>query len=288
MELQQKPCPPTASSWFITMFSSFLFGLDFATLLMFIIFSFLVIPPIVFGILFWSLLLAIVFFLRRRDHHCGIDWWWWKTPHKFDPVCSPGTFTHNKASQTYQTQTPTHPWHLLQNHVLLGVQKATKQTVTKLHSQTSSPLFLPSSFSFTPLSSSSTYNHKHLHVHFFSTLPSCFSRGSTYSPAPSLQTLFNCLSPEDVFTFVWDTGCSCKVSPQMYKTLWTDLTLLLPIPKSWALVTHLSVAVGTVEWVVSDNNRQPYTIRTSALLVPASRTRLLSTQSYLKGTSVFG
>ena len=63
---------------------------------MFIILSFLVIPPIVFGILFWSLLLSIVFFLRRRDHHRGIDWWWWKTPHKSDPVYSPGTFTHNK------------------------------------------------------------------------------------------------------------------------------------------------------------------------------------------------
>ena len=68
-------------------------------------FSFSVIPSIVFGILFWFLILAIIFFLCRRDHHCGIDWWWWKTPHKSDPMCSPGTFTHNRALK------PTKPKH---------------------------------------------------------------------------------------------------------------------------------------------------------------------------------
>ena len=240
MELQPKPCQPTASSWFITTFSSFLFGFDFATLLTFIIFSFSVIPPIVFGILFWSLLLSVVFFLRRHGTTIvALIGGGGKLTHKSDPVYSPGTFAHNKVLQTYQTQTHTHPCHLLQNHVLLRVQKETKQTVAKPHSQTSSPPFLPSSFSFTPSS---------LILYLQSQTPSClllldssimlFPREHP-SPAPSLRTRFNCLPPDRCFHFCLGYWLLTQYHPRCARTLWTDLTLFHPIPKSWVLIMHL-------------------------------------------------
>ena len=287
MELQPKPCPPTASSWFITAFSSFLFGLDFATLLMFIIFSFSVIPPIVFGILFWSLLLAIVFFLRRRDHHCGIDWWWWKTPHKSDPVCSPGTFTHNKVLK------PTKPRSI---HIpgtyskTMSFSEYKRRQNKQLQNRIAKPPHRHSfrhPFPSLRRPSSSTYNHKHLHISLLLDSSIMLFPREHPSPAPSLRTRFNCLPPEDVFTFVWDTGCSRSITPDVRD--FVDRPHPVPSNSKVLGFGNASVSgIGTVEWVVLDNNRQPYTIRTSALLVPASRTRLLSTQSYLKGTIVFG
>ena len=106
------------------------------------------------------------------------------------------------------------------------------------------------------------------------------------APIPRAFTTdtFNRLPTEDVFTFVWDTGCSRSITPDV----WDFVDGPHPVPSHSKVLGFGNAAVsgiGTVEWVVLDDNRQPYTIKTSALLVPASRTRLLSTQSYLKELS---
>ena len=140
-------------------------------------------------------------------------------------------------------------------------------------------MLLPSSYSFTPLSSppptitnTFTTTSSRLFHH-------AFPAGAPIPRAFTTDT-FNCLPPEDVFTFVWDTGCSRSITPDVQDFVDGPH----PVPSNSKVLGFGNATVsgvGTVEWVVLDNNRQPYTIRTSALLVPASRTRLLSTQSYL-------
>ena len=213
VELQPKPCPPTASSWFITAFSSFLFGLDFATLLTFIIFSFSVVPPIVFGILFWSLLLSILFFLCRRDHHCGIDWWWWKTPHKSYPVRSPGTFIHNKVFKPAKPRRVHVPGTYSKT---MSFSEHKRRQNKKLQNGTVKP---PHRRSFChPLPSLRRPHTQPTTTNTFLSTSSrlfhhAFPAGAPIPRAFTTDT-FNRLPTEDVFTFVWDTGCSRQHHPR--------------------------------------------------------------------------
>ena len=236
-----------------------------------------------FGILFWSLLLSIVFFLRRRDHHCGIDWWWWKTPHKSDPVRSPGTLTYSKVLKPAKPRRV----HILGTYSkTMSFSEYKRKQNKQLQNCTAKP---PHRHSFRhPLPSLCRPHPPPTITNTFTSTSSrlfhhAFPAGA---PIPHVFTTdtFNCLPTEDVFTIVWDTGCSRSITPDVRDFVDGPH----PVPSNSKVLGFGNAAVsgiGTVEWVILDDNHQPYTIKTSALLVPAARTRLLSTQSYLKELS---
>ena len=85
-----------------------------------------------------------------------------------------------------------------------------------------------------------------------------FLCGSTHSPAPSLQTP-SIAYLQKMCSHLFGTLAAHAVSPQMFVTLWTDLTLFLPIPKSWDLVTQLSMALELLSgsfWMITVNHTQ--------------------------------
>ena len=106
-----------------------------------------------------------------------------------------------------------------------------------------------------------------------------YTAGTSFPPTFSHDS-FSRLQPKDFFTFVWDTGCSRSISPDARDFVQG----IQPVVAGSRVQGFGNAAIqgkGLVEWVVLDDSKRPYTIRTMALLVPSARVRLLSTQSYL-------
>ena len=202
-----------------------------------------------------------------------------KTPHKSVPVCPSGASTHNKVLKPSKPKHPHVPGTYFKTMSFLEYKRRqNKQSLNptvkpphrrSFHHPTPSlrcpqpPPTITNTFTTT---SSRLFHH-------------AFPAGAPISRAFTTDT-FNHLPPENVFTFVWDTGCSRSITPDVRDFVDGPH----PVPSNSKVLGFGNATVsgvGTVEWVVLDHNRQPYTIRTSALLVPASHTRLLSTQSYL-------
>ena len=95
----------------------------------------------------------------------------------------------------------------------------------------------------------------------------------------AFHTGFN--SP-DVFSFIWDTGASSTVSPDVADFIGGITPLDTPISLD-GLATGLTIqGKGQVKWIVETTNGTLETIHVDAYYTPGARVRLLSPQSYLQ------
>ena len=99
------------------------------------------------------------------------------------------------------------------------------------------------------------------------------------SPPNRVDTLCH-FARDSLFHFVWDCGFSRTMTNDP-RDFVDGITSVPPGTRVQGLGHAHATGEGIVEWVVTDDEGYPFTIRTSALLVPSLRTRLLSNQHYL-------
>jgi hypothetical protein len=218
--------------------------------------------------LLWALMLACIHTLRRTENNTtGTRTKKFKTPHKGQrrrfrhdnmprkPRCR--RHQHRPTKHTLSYDDP-FPDALLSSHL----DTASSNTIVRLLDLwtlfSPGPTLLPGAFNL----EASSLQHKATLIS-----PSAFNAG---------------LKHLERFSFIWDTGASFTVSPDLADFVDGVTPLNTPILLD-GLATGLKIeGRGQVQWVVTKTNGDLVTIHVDAFYTPGASARLLSPQSYLQ------